>query len=315
MSLFKRMFRNFYCFMLISIIISFSLVLLLSKTCKADEVFYNSSGTMSIKSDSQYAGAISGLWVYPYGNINLVDNHDHGRQIQIALTLDDRCETYNPTEAGTSSDTTQSSSILVQSVKEASNVLFTESLPAYWLAPGTYTPYGPPNCNTDGYAYNTTLISKEHFYKRITNGIGAGDLQKVIKYQTSIYAGDNYSKFTFEAPTGYHSNIFTKFYENINGVWTELGQIQYDGYTIIDHCTSESLMITTNDGSIAIGIWSPNSYLCGARYGGSVTKWNAVQSHENITIGQVVSAVTYMVVGTKAEVESIMNNRVIDILY
>ena len=88
------------------------------------------NGTLAVTVSQRDAGAVCSL---VYDGQEFVNDHDHGRQLQVAWFYDGHGEAYNPTEAGSDSDGTgaQSSSRLL-SVNVDGPTLQTQCHPAFW---------------------------------------------------------------------------------------------------------------------------------------------------------------------------------------
>src|ERR1700757_3591251 len=78
----------------------------------------------------RYAGAIGSL---KWKGIEFIDHHDHGRELQTAVSYDNLGEGENPTEAGAGSDRGDPiSSSLLLGMKSSGPTLTTRTRMAYW---------------------------------------------------------------------------------------------------------------------------------------------------------------------------------------
>ena len=116
------------------------------------------------------AGAVDSV---VFNNNEMINTHDHGRQLQVAVTIctdttaaSCRGECYNPTEAGASSDDRYSpTSKLISSATPSNSVLSTSVLPAFWLHPGEHEPNPSAGCSV---AINTVNVSNYQVDKEVS---------------------------------------------------------------------------------------------------------------------------------------------------
>jgi hypothetical protein len=116
------------------------------------------------------AGAVDSI---VFQNNEMINTHDHGRQLQVAVTLCSsstpescRGECYNPTEAGASSDGRWFSTSVLLKVSTPSNArLSTSVLPAFWLHPGEQEPTPSAGCSV---AINTVNVSSYVINKEVS---------------------------------------------------------------------------------------------------------------------------------------------------
>jgi hypothetical protein len=111
------------------------------------------NGTLAVTVSQRDAGAVCSL---VYDGQEFVNDHDHGRQLQVAWFYNDLDEAYNPTEAGSDKDGVgpRSTSQLV-TVQANGNSLQTVNHPAHWRH--TSLP--------EKYRKNTALVSKDTLTK------------------------------------------------------------------------------------------------------------------------------------------------------
>ncbi len=213
------------------------------------------------------AGAIHSV---TWNGKEFIDSVDHGRQLQSASNFD--CggrfipEVFNPTEAGSRADHVgpRSSSKLLGLSADGPE-LRTESLMAFWLAPGEKSE-GHPACND-------RVLSDHKLAKRVR--IGHRGNPHVLEYDVTftLPEGERHGFAQFEAVTGYMPPEFGRFWK-------------YDGASRtlfpLDDGPGEQAMpvvLATEDGSHAMGIFSPEP---GPGYGrwrfrdAGVVKWNCV---------------------------------------
>ncbi len=136
---------------------------------------------------------------------------------------------------------------------------------AFWLVPGELSGGHP--------ARNTTVLSNHLLFKRVA--IGWRDMSNVIAYDVvfTVPSGERHQQAVFEALTGYMPARFSRFLK-FNGSSGELEPLD-DG----PGEQNEPVVLATEEGGYAMGIWSPEA---GARYGrfrfprAKVVKWNCV---------------------------------------
>lgn len=219
------------------------------------------------------AGAIHSL---TWNGVEFLDSFDHGRQMQSASNFDAgspfTSETFNPTEAGSRSDgagETSTSRLLHLVARE--NELQTTSRMAFWLKPGERS--------EGNLAKNTTDLSDHLLTKRVR--IGWRDLPHVIEYTVtfSVPIGERHTFAQFEAVTGYMPERFSKFwaFDEATGRLEALSDGPGE--------QSRPVVLATEDGAHAMGVWSPQQPSSGfgsAGYGrfrfpaAKVVKWNCV---------------------------------------
>lgn len=229
-----------------------------------------------ITTTDRVAGAIDSL---TWNGKEFIDSADHGRQLQSASNLDCgtpiRCETFNPTEAGSCRDGAggRSSSRLLF-LATGSNALQSVTQMAFWLAPGeaSETSAGHP-------AKNTTLLSNHLLAKHVR--IGHPGLPHVIDYNVlfTVPVGEHHTEATFEALTAYMPPVFSRFlrFDAQNGRLEPISDGPGEN--------PDPVVLATPDGSHAMGIFAPPQDLrgmIGPGYGrfrfeeARVVKWNCV---------------------------------------
>lgn len=221
-----------------------------------------------IKTTSRLAGAIDSL---TWNGKEFIDSTDHGRQLQSACAFGDggkgfNAETFNPTEAGSRDDGAgpRSTSVLL-SLKAEKNVLETRTQMAFWLKPGQ-TSGGQP-------ARNVKALSDHVVSKKVT--IGWKELPNVIEVVVTftVPAGEIHPYAQFEALTGYMPAEFSRFlvFDPATGQTAPLS----------DGPGEQKLpvILSTESGSHAMGIWSPEPSPGYGRWrfgAEKVVKWNCV---------------------------------------
>jgi hypothetical protein len=153
-----------------------------------------SNAVMVVSISARDAGAVCSL---VYDGQEFVNDHDHGRQLQVAWFYNDLDEAYNPTEAGADKDGVgpRSTSQLV-SVQVDGNILQTVNHPAHWRH--TSLP--------EKHRKNTALVSKDTLTKTLALGY-KGD-PHVLVFDTTVaispeLTGPPMNSIRIEAPTLY----------------------------------------------------------------------------------------------------------------
>ena len=226
-----------------------------------------------ITTTERLAGAIHSL---TWGGKEFIDSTDHGRQLQSASNYD--CggkfvpEVFNPTEAGAARDGAgpKSSSKLLRIRAEGAELETTTQM-AFWLAPGERSAGHP--------ARNTKVLSDHLLSKRVR--IGCQGLPHAIRYDVTftVPKGERHTFAQFEAVTGYMPPEFSRFWK-LDPASGELKPLD-DG----PGEQSFPVVLATENGSHAMGVWSPDQPspgFAGAGYGRfrfkaeKVNKWNCV---------------------------------------
>ncbi|ATB39963.1 hypothetical protein CYFUS_005411 [Cystobacter fuscus] len=230
---------------------------------------------IAVGGSNRVAGAVDSLY---WGGREFISSWDHGRQLQMALSGNGWGECYNPTEAGGEYDGLNATSTsLLQGVSASGSVYRTQSKAAFWLLPGQESGAGP--C---GGARNTTALSNYTLNKQVT--VGYGGLSHVIEFLTLVTVPETLGSMVVEAPTGYLGGEFSAFY-TFNPSTCQLAPLSAgpgeQGLPVV---------LSTPDGTAAMGAWSPDlpqSGLSGSGYGrfafpdsgrpaNATHKWNVV---------------------------------------
>jgi hypothetical protein len=169
----------------------------------SNDVWRVTNSVLAVAVSTRDAGAVSSLI---YKGKELVNDFDHGRQLQVAWSYNDADEAYNPTEAGSDQDGKgkHSTSQLI-SVHVESNTLRTVSHPAYWRH--TSLP--------EQYRKNTALTTKDMLAKQITLGYQGDPHVMVFDTQVALsreLTGPQVSSLRIEAPTLYASHDLNTHY-------------------------------------------------------------------------------------------------------
>lgn len=261
---------------------------------------------IAVSASDRTGGAVDSV---VWNGRELVNSWDHGRQVQLALSINGWGECYNPTEAGGGFDGmggTTTSQLL--GLRGTLTTLATTSKPAFWMNPGAPHPAPTPECSV---ARNATPGSEYRFDKNVQ--IGVAGIRHVIQFLSSVYVPDDVSSLTLEGPTGYLAGDLTAFYavDLDLAVLTRLpaappGEQQ------------QPLVVATADGAYAMGAWSPELPQLGnpGGYGkfafpsgdavNATNKWNIVFRHGALAAGTTISHRAYLVVGSLENVRVAM---------
>lgn len=250
------------------------------------------------------AGAITSV---TFRGTEYVDNFDHGRQIQSAVTLDDFGECLNPTESGSNVDgngTTTSSQVL--HVSQNSSLLKTVTRAAYWLAPDE--PYGQvcgPGTNLAS-AQNRTVISS-YLISRTLSFYGSS-IPNLVRSEVSFFVPERRRKAVFEGLTGYLPQRFDTFlgYDPASRTLSTLAA------TRDARLDTKPIIIALPDGSAALGVVSPLIQRDGSSHsfysyfyrpgGGTTAKWACIFIRTGLARGSEQSFECDFAVGTVDEV-------------
>ncbi|MEI7947092.1 MAG: hypothetical protein WCJ02_10355 [bacterium] len=160
----------------------------------SNDVWRVTNSVMAVTVSARDGGAVSSL---VYRGKELVNDFDHGRQLQVAWSYNDADEAYNPTEAGSERDGKglHSTSQLI-SVRVESNTLRTVSHPAYWRDVNV----------PEQYRKNTGLVTKDLLAKQITLGYQGDPHVLVFDAKVTLspeLTGPRITSLRIEAPTLY----------------------------------------------------------------------------------------------------------------
>lgn len=251
---------------------------------------------ISVTASRRVAGAIDSVF---WNGKEFINSYDHGRQLQPALSKNGYGECYNPTLAGSAPDgLSTGTSSLLEAASVASSQLSTQTLPAFWLAPFTTDPH----C---GAVINTTTRSNYRTYTDVQ--VGLPGMRHAIRFITRVYIPEAVSSLTIEAPTGYLTGDMTAFY-----TYTDATQaLTLLSPTLPMGEQNKPLVLSTPNGSHAMGVWSPTlpqPQFPGAGYGqfrfpssiesNATMKWNAVYRTGAVAAGTTLTYTTYLAVGS-----------------
>jgi hypothetical protein len=159
-------------------------------SCAAEDVDRRiKNDRFSVAISKRDGGAVCSL---VHDGLELVNDHDHGRQLQIAWIYNDLGEPYNPTESGSDRDQMKpTSTSQIVAVRSDATTLTTVSHPAYWFAPGKQ-------------AINTAAVTNDTLTKTLT--LGYKDDPRVLVFDTKVEiaatpTGPAVTSLRIEAPT------------------------------------------------------------------------------------------------------------------
>ncbi|MHA7628952.1 hypothetical protein [Corallococcus sp. M7] len=217
------------------------------------------NATVQMGTSASHGGAVTSL---VYGGREYINNKDHGRQMQVAFSLDGYDEALMPTEAGSNrngSDPVSTTQVLGYGAQPGH--MTSTVHPAYWLEPGEEAaPY-----NSVSHAVNETLVSADTITKDITVGVGGHD--NVIQYDSHIHLAAPHDKAYVEAPTTYLNGEFEMHYrfDPATGESRQYPRIHSEpadppesrkGFP--DEGGNVPLIVATAEGDRAMAIWSPD---------------------------------------------------------
>lgn len=171
-----------------------------------------------------------------YNGVNLLDNSDHGRSLQSAVSFDGLGECYNPTEAGSWRNA---------KVEKSSKVVFRKSMLSYewmgwWYNPGDW-------------CINEKMTPT---YKSITSDYGLAKQYHVdgniLTVNTTYYVPRDHKSATFEALTGY----FPRKHFSMIGFFDPVTQETLPYFQ--DGEQKSPVIIYNRLGDLAVGIYSPD---------------------------------------------------------
>lgn len=254
------------------------------------------------------AGAICSV---VHQGMELVNDHDHGRQIQVAWSASDLGEAYNPTEAGSSHDGVgQITSSRLLRVEATTDSLTTVSRPAYWRRPGPHSA-------------NIADVSADVLSKTITLGSRADPHVLVFDTRITLAAlpnGPPVTSLRVEAPTWYgHPGLCVHALMDVHtGEYTLVpsrGRLQKDQLNERIRLACPSFVVpilSTPDGSHALGMIAGDAAKFWAYFTHEVpsddesnacVKMTAFYRHD-AEDGDTFEYRTFLVVGTLREVRA-----------
>jgi hypothetical protein len=269
-----------------------------------------SNEVMVVSISARDAGAVCSLI---YDGQEFVNDHDHGRQLQVAWFYNDLGEAYNPTEAGADKDGVgpRSTSQLV-SVQANGNILQTVNHPAHWRH--TSLP--------EKHRKNTALVSKDKLTKKLTLGY-KGD-PHVLVFDTTVaisteLTGPPMNSMRIEAPTLY-SHLHLSRHQLFDLASAELKEVPSRARNygqmneVIRHVTRHDVVpiLSSRDGRHAVAFFTPQRRNFWAYYTHEVPSKNPANVCGKMTAffkhaavaGQSYSYRTFIVVGDLATVQA-----------
>ena len=256
------------------------------------------------------AGAVDSL---VWKDKEFINNWDHGRQLQVAMTVQDYGECWNPTEAGGRSDGIgkETKSVLTD-IMAAGNVLNTTVQPAYWVRGDDTTAIDSGSfCSAGTPSYNSEDTHIFDFKKLVT--LGCFSLDNCIQFDMTAEIGDSpdtppYTGFAqLEAPTAYLNSDFTK----VSYIDAATGHVATHDAVTKDE-TEQLVIIHTEDEQYALGaITKPRpatssgapgyhyAYFAfgSSKFDASTYKWSVV-IREDLKAGDVFDVTSYLCVGS-----------------
>ena len=192
-----------------------------------------------------------------WNNKEFINNWDHGRQLQSAMTVQNYGECWNPTEAGGRSDgiEKETKSNLTH-ISAERNILSTTSLPAYWVR-GDDTTRIPSGkfCPAGQASYNSEDTHRYEFRKTVT--MGYFSLDNCIKFAINAELGESLDTPPFtgfaqlEAPTAYLNSDFTE----VSYLDAAKRSLEHIDNPIAEE-TEQLIIIHTKDEQHALGVVS-----------------------------------------------------------
>lgn len=268
------------------------------------------NGTLAVTVSQRDAGAVCSL---VYDGQEFVNDHDHGRQLQVAWFYDDHGEAYNPTESGSGKDGVgpRSTSQLV-SVQANGNTLQTVNHPAHWRH--TSLP--------EEHRKNTALVSKDMLTKKLTLGY-KGD-PHVLVFDTTVaispeLTGPPMKSIRIEAPTLYSHPHLSRhlLFDLASGEVQEVpSRASNDDQMneVIRHVTRHDLapILSSRDDRHAVALFTPQRDPFWAYYTHDVPSKDPANACGKLTAffkhaaaaGQSYSYRTFIVVGDLASVQA-----------
>lgn len=267
------------------------------------------NSVMSIGTSASHGGAITSL---VHDGKELVNNTDHGRQIQYAWQVGTHGESWNPTEAGNCADGDGStSSAQLLHIDAGPGVLHTTSHPAHWIN-------GDQVSGFSGAAVTDDVRTSAVLQKSVTVGYnGDPHVVHMVATVSNLHAGPG---INFEAPTGYlaHDMNVHLMYDPQTGTFVDAGSKPTSAIEFVG--TTNPIMMVSEDGQHAVGVFVPpqptfQSYALlnyvdpNGDTSASTNKWSCVFTCPNTewpTPQAPVTAEAFMIVGTPEEVEASM---------
>ncbi|WP_395343292.1 hypothetical protein PN836_003080 [Ningiella sp. W23] len=241
------------------------------------------SNSVVIATCDKFAGAICRL---SFNGKQLVDNFDHGRQIQTAVFYPNSAfnadgsrmgsEAFAPTEAGSRVDGQgNNSTSLLQSIYSNADYLKTKIRPAYWLQPGESSPAGLGATGLNTSLVSNTIVEKEIKIGYSKNGVNiphAIEINHKITLEPNLPNNVNYgnsqnsagNKMTFEVIAAYLHKDLNKFYSfnEATGKLVLLSGNKHNSY-------EGAFVVSNQQGTVWLGLYTPD----GSTYNQSNGDW------------------------------------------
>lgn len=205
----------------------------------------NRNGRVTISNDvitlglsTRTGGAIDSLY---FNGKEYINSWDHGRQMQVAWTVNATGECNNPTEAGSSSNgISNSSSSNWVSHSESGSTLNTVSYPAFWLKP-----------NERADCANVVQLPGHRLEKFVRVGI-PNVSQNLVEIIAEVTIPAATSHMIVEAPSTHVGGEFTSFYTwDPANCQLAVNPVPYGEQGL-------PVVAAVPDGTHAIGAWSPD---------------------------------------------------------
>jgi hypothetical protein len=215
-----------------------------------------SNHVLAISTSTRDAGAVCSI---VFDGKELVNDYDHGRQVQVAWAYNGLDEAYNPTEAGARSDGSQSvSSSEVVTARSDGATLTTASHPAYWWNPGTAG--NPVRSGIPSRAGNIQVRTKDTLKKTITLG-RSEDLHVIVLDSeitvSPLFTGPAPTKICTQAPAFYTCFDLTEhaLFNRRTGVYTKSPA----GASQTSKDPQRVPILSSPDGRYAVAMYTPQA--------------------------------------------------------
>jgi len=210
-----------------------------------------SNGVLRLGISARDAGAVSSI---VYDGAEMVNDHDHGRQLQIAWFYNGLGEPDNPTEAGSATDAlgaTSTSQLLDAQAGDAT--VTTRSHPAYWYPPGFVSKKG-------GRSAATHPVTADTLEKTLTLGYHGDPHVIVVDAAVTIsptLTAPEVASIIIETPAFYTGPIMTESYL-LDLKSGECVQAASKAPQRSDD-TRRVLILSSSDGRRAVGLFAPKA--------------------------------------------------------
>jgi hypothetical protein len=215
------------------------------------EGIHISNGVLTLGISARDAGAVSSI---VYDGAEMVNDHDHGRQLQIAWSYNALGEPDNPTEAGSAADArgaTSTSQLLEIHAEDAA--VTTRSHPAYWYPPGYVNKKGLKSAVTQ-------LVTADTLEKTLTLGYHGDPHVIVVDAAVTIsptLTAPEVASIIIETPAFYTGGFMTESYlldlksgDCVHAA-SKASQQSED--------TQHVVILSSSDGRCAVGLFAPKA--------------------------------------------------------